>query len=389
MKKSLLVMALFGAAGFAQAASVTLYGHVDAGFLYSHVKNKTQKATNSFTFEDGIVKGSRIGVKGVEEIGDLKVGFKLENGFSLSNGKMSHPHRLFGREAALFVDGNFGTVTLGRFGGLGSQIGSQDVIGDLYAIGDSDGAMETGMVKTGRYDRAIAYKTPDVGGLQLHLMYANSNVAQEGHTEKFGNLTKGFARTKGYLDKKNEHYYGVGLSFNANKFAAGVTFEQERGPAGMIYINPVAPGGTSSSIFQPIARTKNTFVNAGASYDFDVVKLFSAYEFVKMADHPDFASTDKDHEKAEKLTKLEKNKLHVFSLGASAPMGDGKLSGQVSYSKFKEGRDKPTKLAFMSRYEYDLSKRTGLYVGAGVARLKEGPTKTTESQVYFGIGHSF
>lgn len=75
MKKSLLALAVLGAfAGAAQAqSSVTIYGIVDTGIAYSSKVGYTDANGNAatgskFGINSGVIQGSRIGFKGVEDL---------------------------------------------------------------------------------------------------------------------------------------------------------------------------------------------------------------------------------------------------------------------------------------------------------------------------------
>src|ERR1700760_1804815 len=80
MKKSLLalaVLAVASGAAFAQS-SVTLYGKVDLGL----VMDSGNAAGHSIRIDSGVTGGSRIGFKGVEDLGGgMKAAFQLETGF--------------------------------------------------------------------------------------------------------------------------------------------------------------------------------------------------------------------------------------------------------------------------------------------------------------------
>ena len=97
MKKSLLALAVLGAfAGAAQAqSSVTIYGIVDTGITYtskvgSVAGTPAATATGSrFGLNSDILQGSRIGFKGVEDLGGgLSAVFNLETGFQNDTGAM-------------------------------------------------------------------------------------------------------------------------------------------------------------------------------------------------------------------------------------------------------------------------------------------------------------
>lgn len=132
-KKSLIAVGVLAmTAGMAQAANVELYGRVDTGLMYSDVDvqqgTKTTE-TKTFALKSGANSGPRLGLRGTEDLGNgLKVSFKLENGFYVDDGSFKTGGRLFDREASLSVHGDFGTLSMGRMGGVGSSAGTYDLV---------------------------------------------------------------------------------------------------------------------------------------------------------------------------------------------------------------------------------------------------------------------
>lgn len=335
MNKTLLVLALLGATGIAQAASVTLYGRVDAGFKYNYVKSTGYDTVKVFTMENGLVGGSRVGVKGVEAIGDLKVGFQLENGFNVANGDMNEAGKLFDRQARVFVEGDFGSVNVGRFGGLSSDA-AMDVVFGNYALGSEAVGHGFAGEHTDVYNLALQYQSPRFAGAQVTAMYANSNKAD--------------AKRKGYLDQNNAHYFGLAVDYNANALGLVASYEQTKEDAKV---------------------AKKEFINLAGSYDFDVVKAFAGYQFVDAK-----GAGDKN----------------TATLGLTAPFCKGELAAQVSHGVVKfddKALAKLKKSELAVRYAYDLSQRTQLFVGAGAGQEKQGDDKTNSRNVYFGLGHNF
>jgi predicted porin len=107
MKKSLLALAVLGAfAGAASAqSSVTLYGKVDLGV--GKVANSTDKQVM-----DG--SGSRVGLRGVEDLGGgMRALFGFEHRFSPDTG-IQGGDRMWNGYSTVGLGGAFGTVNLGR-----------------------------------------------------------------------------------------------------------------------------------------------------------------------------------------------------------------------------------------------------------------------------------
>ncbi len=112
-----------GAAGYASAADVTLFGVVDTGLIYTHQSfdDSNEADVNKFSMDSGVSSASRFGLKGTEELGNgMKVSFQLENGFQSDSGALKSEKRIFDREASVSVYSDFGTLSMGRMGGVGS-----------------------------------------------------------------------------------------------------------------------------------------------------------------------------------------------------------------------------------------------------------------------------
>ncbi len=375
MKKSLLVLALFGAAGIAQAASVTLYGRVDAGFAYNYDKAGDTKS-KSFKMANGLKAGSRVGVKGVEQIGDLKVGFVLENRFNIANGSANGFNKddsgknvvgntLFDGQARAFVAGDFGDVQVGRFGTIGGDA-SLDVVFGQYALGSGSNGYGFAGVTTSKRDAAVEYNSPVFSGVQVHAMYSNAQTRDNDNSN-----------TKGYLDQKNSHYYGLGVDYNANGLGLVAAYEETKGAD---------------------KKNKGEVYNFAGSYDFDVAKVFLGYQYAKAksgakADAISFGKKYFKNTAGDAVKSFAAGKNQAFTLGASAPLAGGVLAGQLSHGFFKPAADANKKVTINTvavRYAYNLSKRTELYVGAGLDQVKvKGGEKADGRQVYFGLGHNF
>jgi predicted porin len=105
--------------GVAQAqSSVTLYGVVDGGLLYtSKTLNPAngQNAGSTWAMYDGGLVPSRFGFRGVEDLGGgLKASFDLESGIDVANGGFNNSNgNLFGRQAWIALESNLGVLKAG------------------------------------------------------------------------------------------------------------------------------------------------------------------------------------------------------------------------------------------------------------------------------------
>lgn len=385
MKKTLAALAVLGAfAGSAAAADVTLYGVVDYGFLYNYTDNQKADGTstddNTFGLQSGVDSGSRWGIKGVEDLGNgLKVGFQLESGFNADDGTLSKynekQNRIFGRQATLSVYSDFGTLTFGRMGALSSAAGTYDVvysIGDAFDGGDND---VFGLYGASRYDNTVAYQSPKFAGLQVTTMYSfkqDSNVAKE----KFSGDEGDFSSSKRY---------------------AGVALTGEYGPAQFVAAYELTKYG-SNGTKRELDKDANVFF-LGGNYDFGVAKVFAMGQYFNgLTTAPTL-----DDMLVSATDATDGVKGFGFNVGTQVPAAGGLITVGGYYSNFEQdgvvaGKEKHEGdyYGLAARYEYDLSKRTMLYAGAGYgveSRDKVGTEKDdTENQLvqaYVGLTHRF
>ena len=112
MKKLSLALLAASAALSAQASDVTLYGVLDTALTWQYRENVAGTDSSTVQMISGQYIGSRFGIKGEETLENgLKVGFVLENGYGTDTGTLGQAGRLFGRDARLYLDGDFGYLS--------------------------------------------------------------------------------------------------------------------------------------------------------------------------------------------------------------------------------------------------------------------------------------
>ena len=380
MKKSLLALALLGAftaSAFAEP-SVTLYGLIDTGLVYTHKNlDNTAGSTDTFSMDSGVTTGSRWGLKGSEDIGNAKVGFVLESGFNSDDGASGQGGRLFGREAQVNVSGAYGTLYAGRFGSIASDIGSIGYLGDVSAFPSTYGFVGNQKGSTGtaydRYDNSLAYQTPTFGGLQGAIMYSF-----KGDTQSKEDSIKNARENSGNADR----YLAAGLRYKAGKAAVVLTGDMT------MYGN--AAGEQKANFYHDVDNGYSFIL--GGNYDFGVAKAFAKVTYfdnqVNVLDSFDLISDSRHLKKAEAL------KGWGAELGTNVPAFGGNFLAAVGYRDAKDVDDGSYKFKRWNAavgYTYAFSKRTNVYGLAGYAQEKANALdrKASGAQVGFGLVHKF
>ena len=375
MKKSLLALALLGAftaSAFAEP-SVTLYGRIDTGLVYTHKNlDNTAGSTDTFSMDSGVTTGSRWGLKGSEDIGNAKVGFVLESGFNSDDGTSGQNNRLFGREAQVNISGAYGTLYAGRLASIASDSGSIGYLGDVSAfpsaygfVGNQQGSTGTAY---GRYDNTLAYETPTFGGLQGAIMYSF-----KGDTKASDTNVANARENSGDADR----YLAAGLRYKAGKAAVVLTGDMT------MYGNDAANYGNVDNGYSFIL---------GGNYDFGVAKAFAKVTyFDNQVNVIDSFSLIKD---ARDLKKAEALKGWGAELGTNVPAFGGNFLAAVGYRDAKDVDDGSYKFKRWNAavgYTYAFSKRTSVYAAAGYAQEKSNAKdrKASAAQAGFGLVHKF
>ena len=417
MKKTLAAVAVLGAfAGSALAADVTLYGKVDLGLNYTHT-DVDGVSSDNWGMKSGQNSGSRFGIKGTEQISEgLTVGFQLENGFDADDGRFKYGNddgeRIFGREARLFVQTDFGELGFGRMGGLDSGSGSYDIFGGnagVFGTGwsgiGSDSAIFLGM--SSRYDNMITYKSPTFGGVTV---YAQASLKQD--SSKDGDEAS----------SKADRYYALGATGTWGALSTGVVasmydYGHNANKTGSISYD-FGDDWPDDQVKDVTTDDDGFAVGAFVAYDFNVTKVTLGAQY--------FDGVQQSRGSAEGTLKItpaynpagdiafdgskvsytygEESagaKGYGVMLGAVTPLGAGSLYTSIGYRDSENadenygGQLDETAYQVAVGYTYPLSKRTYLYTAAGYTQEeldKGGNTdtvKTKTTEVVAGIVHNF
>ena len=425
MKKTLAAVAVLGAfAGSALAADVTLYGKVDLGLNYTHT-DVDGVSSDNWGMKSGQNSGSRFGIKGTEQISEgLTVGFQLENGFDADDGRFKYGNedgeRIFGREARLFVQTDFGELGFGRMGGLDSGSGSYDIFGGnagVFGTGwsgiGSDSDIFLGM--SSRYDNMITYKSPTFGGVTV---YAQASLKQDSSEDG------------DEASSKADRYYALGATGKWGALSTGVVasmYDYGHGNrlAGTATITGKNPPQVSiEDKVNPVTTDDDGYaVGAFAAYDFSVTKVTlgaqyfdgvkqsrgTALEDGEISFTPEIGAINNGGSISFNGSKVTFDygdesagvKGYGVMLGAVTPLGAGTLYTSIGYRDSENadenygGQLDETVYQVGVGYTYPLSKRTYLYTAAGYTQEeldKGGNTdtvKTKTTEVVAGIVHNF
>ena len=369
MKKTLAAVAVLGAfAGSALAADVTLYGKVDLGLSYSNVQNEKGvdgDDRDSYSMDNGNASSSRWGLKGSEQISEgLTVGFNLEDGIKADTGETGD---MFDRVSMLYVDTNYGKLSLGRYGALDSGTGPLDMVAGFSAGGTGYGDIidqSTVMYTYGRFDNAIAYTTPEFAGMKVSVM---TSLQADGSS-----VDEGTHRV--------DRYHGIGVTGQWGALGAGL----------VVSMND--PKNATEAGAKDADDAYN--VTAGVNYDFGVAKAFLAANYFDGGERSNWVLSGMlDHEYT-----MGAGEYSQWGTVASVavPLSAGELQAMVGYG---EGTFEPTvgedvdltRYTVGAYYEYPLSKRTYVYAAAGYTQTESDNWDADEkyTKVISGIVHNF
>jgi predicted porin len=383
MKKSLLALAALGTfAGAAHAqSSVTLYGIIDAGFVY----NNNSAGQKLYGTSAGNLQGDRWGLRGTEDLGGgLKALFVLENGFNVFTGRLNQGGDEFGRQAYVGLSSQFGTVTLGRqydsvvdyTGAL--EVGSQ--WGTFYGAhpGDLDN-----MNNSNRVNNAVKYTSANYSGITFGGLYSLGGVAGQFNRNQIWSGGVGYAQGPltlgaGYVNVKNPNF-----SFFGNNATSSAT----------------ASNMTGSRVYSGYATAKTQqIITAGGAFTFGPATVGATYSNTQFKDLGQSGVTGAGQVRSgdAKFHNAELNFKYqltpAFLLGAAYDYTKGYGVNDAKYHQGVIGAD------------YFLSKRTDVYVdgvyqhasgtdsvGKAVANINGLSASTTSNQVaaIVGIRHKF
>ena len=291
-----------------QAQSVALYGLVDA----SASRSRPLGGDYRWQLDSGNMARSFIGFRGSEDLGGgLSAVFKLESYVRADTGQPGRfdGDAFWGRDVNVGLSGNFGTTVLGRnvtplylatvtFNPFGESLGFSPSTRQYFG-----GAM----LGDRSWNNSLAYMNNPKDALRVHLAI---------NTPEASGPTIG----------RNS---GVTLSYITGPFAVALTAEKIK----------------NSALPLPAGFQRQTVLQAGASYDFKVVRLYGQLGRIKTD-----ATTD--------------SRTALYQLGAAVPIGTSLIMVAYGRAQAKTPLSRITDRTASLGYDYFLSKNTDIYVAA-------------------------
>jgi len=408
-------------AAFAQASNVQIYGTMDMSVMSTSTSSTTNQGatatTNTLTNVSGQSKvdlysqSSRLGFKGTEDLGNgLKAWFQVETGVGIDGRgtptTSGAGNMLGGRNSAVGLEGNFGNAyigfwdtpykqrlvaSMGAYGGgwlqhngmlLGGGADSSgtapnvgcDNLGAALTANNSNAATQCGQIEGNatsfhrRLSNSINYVTPMFSGVQGKLTYSGSG-------QKVDAITTPSAQ----VITNNPTLWSMDIGYTGGPVSVGLAYERHNGFRASAGVTSATGAITTNN------NASDTATQLYGSYDFGVVKINANWERLTYGDTAPTANPGGTLGTVNGSNNFDRN---GWFLGASAPIGNGRAFG--GYSKtdgnkscgtlgitasssaaatstnsgtFLCGSDTGS-TAYTLGYEYNLSKRTQVYVTA-------------------------
>lgn len=422
MKMKLCATVCFGCLSVAAAAqpAITVYGVADAGIQFSRFGNGTQANLAS-----GIAEGSRIGFKGMEDLGGgFKTIFTLEARVELDTGSNANGYPTDNVGTALTA--GFERVLTGPFAPLLAPVTTavtralqpDEIINPNHALFDRIsmvglitpvGAIMLGRQYTPGYEivaMADAFEAGTAGGWSNILSGTGSHVTPGGAIRANQSIQYrvqlpsglGTAIMVGFNDtgslNRSDRFWGANVRYQAGGWNLGLGYNAETDQSGKDSLETLTVGG---------------------SYALSNIKLFAGYHRMKsdnsvLVDElmqrlpPAGVPTALALELATLVGNNARLDADSYTLGMHYRRGAGRIMAAISRTNDKLATDAGATLLALGYY-YALSKRTDLYTiaahiandntrqaglgGAGYAGGFTSKAGEDGSALQMGIRHRF
>jgi predicted porin len=350
MLLSAMLAALSGKEACAQS-SVTLYGTVDAGVIYTTNQQVTDASGavhggHNVQMSGGNLVPSRWGLMGTEDLGGgLKTMFALENQFLTGTGAMLQSGSLFSRQAWVGLrDDRFGTLSFGRqYDSYSDFLGvyaSSNNWSTLYGshFGDVDNLNEAFNM-----NNAVKFTSVDFSGFTF------------GGTFSFGGQAGNFAERRGYA---------FAAAYNHGPFSVSAGYMAINNPLTAVlggasgYIGDFACSNAAANYCELQDAHSLKAFGAGGSVAIGQATVALVYTHTRLEQSAYFASSTRPSGANVSFDIAELN--FVYALTPEWTLGSAYIFNNVRVSGENSTRFHQLNLGA----NYALSKRTALYAVA-------------------------
>jgi predicted porin len=346
---------MLSAGAYAQS-SVTLYGLIDTGLLYSNNVSVGGHGEKYYALASGNLQNNRWGLTGKEDLGGgLKAVFVVENGFNSVNGRLGQGGDEFGRQAYVGLSSTqYGSLTLGRQYDSVVDYTTRFISAAQWAAyyGAHPGDLDN-MLDTNRVNNAIKFSSVDYSGLKFGGVYSLGGVAGHFNQNQIWSLGWGYthgslAMGAAYLNAKQPNFSFFGNNATSSTTGSNMTASQ-------VY------SGYASAGSQQIVST-------GLAYTIGAATIGATYSNTQFKDLGEIASIKSSQPgQAAKFHNAEINFKYQATpstvLGVAYDFTKGYGANGARYHQVALGTD------------YFLSRRTDLYV-VGVYQHADGTDST-------------
>lgn len=309
------------------AGSPTLYGKI-----HMSINNNDNHSSGTAKYNEWnmATRGSRIGVKGSEDMGNgLKVGYLMEWQVDMNGNNSSNA--LKSRNRAITLSGSWGTFLAGKWDTPMKVLGSKlavfrDRVGDIRNLGVSSVTATSSKISTidQRPNNTIAYVTPNINGFSSTIAYIFD--AGQGQTT-----------------------------------ASGQNSDNNAWSADALYTNGPIFLGAAYVTYNSDGRTPGTNVDdastwrIGGSYKFGDLKVIADYTDMESANYTkDF---DPSIWKIGAAYKMGNNTIRFhYAERDESGLRSSKCTGGLASSKCKDGAD-----MWVVGVDHKMSRRTLVY----------------------------
>ena len=240
-----IVLAVVAGASCAQG-SVTLYGIVDtalewvnadANRAFANAGDTAGGATRLIAGQPGNAKGSRLGLRGAEDLGGgLRAIFAIEHRYNLDTGEQSNP-AFWNGQAWVGLEGRWGRLSAGRqYTPMFNALIAVDATADQWY-----GTLESSSRYATRFDNSLEYRTPGWNGLQLYAMAASDENLQDLRAQYA--LGAVWASTSWVVSGAWQHLDAAGATGSTVQYAAGIAWRTGPHQVGAGWISNDPSGG--------------------------------------------------------------------------------------------------------------------------------------------------